>query len=174
MDDLISIGRVVRAQGMKGEVRVQSLTDFPERLTGLKQVWMTLGQDAPRIILVEKMRWQKSAPIFKFVGVNSRDEAEHLIQGLLQLRREELLPLPSDTFYVFEVVGMTVLTEEGQTVGTVVEVLSLPANDVYVVASPAGEILIPATKEVVREVNTAKRTIVIRPLAGLLEVQRRG
>ena len=87
----------------------------------------------------------------------------------MMIHRDECLELSEDTYYIFELIGLEVITTEGESIGFIEDVYDLPANDVYVVKEKAREILIPAVKEIVKKVDIEKREIVIEPIEGLLE-----
>lgn len=153
--------------GVRGAVRVLPETDSPERFLGLGRAF--LGRDEGELREAE-IAWAKVRErdvVVKFVGVDSPEQAEELRELRIWVPREEALPLEEDSYYIPDLLGMEVVTEEGELLGTLEEVWTLPANDVYVVRRGRRELLLPATAEVVREVDLEARRIVVRLLEGL-------
>lgn len=167
----IVIGRVLGASGIRGEVKVQLLTDFPERFRTQRKIHL-VGEGKSlnsRTIGVESAREQGKGWIVKLAGVNDRGAAEALVGTTLEVEASEMPPLPQGKFYVFDIVGLEVVTDQGGPVGRVKEVLRLPPHDVYVVEDPQGrETMVPAVEAIVTRIDLATRQMVIRPPEGLL------
>ena len=153
--------------GVKGAVRVLPETDFPERFLGLKKAFLGRDDDDLREVEVAWAKPRVRDVVVKFVGIDSPEEAEELRDLRIWVPREEALPLEEDSYYIPDLLGMEVVTEEGEFLGTLEDVWSLPANDVYIVRREGRELLLPATGEVVREVNIKARRMVVRLLEGL-------
>lgn len=162
----IAIGRIVAPQGIKGEVRVLPLTDFPERFLALKRAFLAAPWD--REVEVEGVRFHKGMVLLKIRGVDTRNEAEELRNADLRVEAEDLVPLGEGQYYVFQIIGLEVFTEDGQALGRIADVLRTGSNDVYVVRGQR-EYLIPAVKEFVAGIDLRAKTIVIRPIPGLLD-----
>ena len=169
MTPLITIGKVTAPQGVAGEIRVLPLTDFPERFRQLKKVYLTgKGTEEPRLLSVAAVRYHKKFVILKIEGVESREEAEKLRNCYLKVKPSEVVPLPPGHYYPFQIIGLRVKTMEGEALGEVVEILTPGSNDVYVVQDREGnEILLPALKEVVREIDLESGVMRVELLEGL-------
>lgn len=165
---LITIGRIVAPHGIRGEVRVRFETDFPERFSGLRRAYLVRDGKAEEITL-EATRPHREGLLVSIGGVADRTSAEGLRDAAIAVPRADVVPLSDDSFYVFEIVGMRVQTDGGRDLGTVAEVMRGPANDVYVVRGGAREILVPAVRQVVREVDRRARIILVTLPAGLEE-----
>ncbi|MHB9145365.1 MAG: ribosome maturation factor RimM [Symbiobacteriia bacterium] len=168
----VAIGEITAPQGVRGEVRVLPLTDFPERFESLTEIW--LGSPWDEMVPIESVRPHKGFMLVKFRGVNDRDQAEALRGLRLEISEQDLVPLKPGEYYVHQLQGCQVLTVEGRSLGQLVDVYRTGANDVWVVQGDvsrgeAAEVLIPALKDVVREVDLAARRLVIAPLPGLLD-----
>jgi len=161
----LAVGRVLRPHGVRGELRVALLTDYPERLPLHHTLY--LGPEL-RPYAVEGVRFHKGAALIKLAGCNDRSEAEALRGQLVQIPVEAAVPLEEGEYYQFQVVGMEVVTQEGERLGRVAEVLETGANDVYIVRGPRGEVLIPAIEDVVQELDLEERRMVVAVLPGLL------
>jgi 16S rRNA processing protein RimM len=161
----ITVAKIVSAHGVRGELRAYPETDFPERLRPGRAVYIA-GVPAPRWSRIRSARPGKPPLLLvRLDGVDGRDAAEALRGGELQVAAADLPPLPEGSYYLHQIVGLRVLTEEGRELGVVTDVEQPGGNDVYVV----GPYLIPAVREVVREIDLAGGRMVIRPLPGLLE-----
>lgn len=164
----ITIGKITKTRGLNGEVVIFPYTDDPERFFLLKEVWVS-GKKDSQIFQIEKVKKFKVNIFLKFQGINSPEAAMPLVNSYLEIEREELLPLPENRYYIFDILGLKVLTEEGKEIGTIKDVISLPANDVYVVRKGKKEYNIPAIKEVVSKIDLDKKIMMIQPQKGLLE-----
>jgi 16S rRNA processing protein RimM len=156
---------VRRPHGVRGELRVELLTGYPERLSHHEVLY--LGPDL-RPYRLESVRLHKDLALVKLVGCEDRDQADLLRGQLVQVPFEDAVPLEEGEYYHFQVIGAEVVTEAGETLGQVAEVLETRANDVYVVLGPRGEVLIPAVEHVVQEIDLEAGRIVVRLLPGLL------
>lgn len=165
----MAIGRILKANGVRGELRVLPLTDFPERFDSLGEVFLAEKGRPVRRVAVEKARRQGRAVIVKLDGVEDRRAAEMLAGAILEVGRGEAVALPKRSYFVFDIVDLEAVTEDGRSLGRVKDVLKLPAHDVYVLESETGEeIMIPAVESIVIRVDLRTRQMVIRPLEGLI------
>jgi 16S rRNA processing protein RimM len=160
----LAIGRVVRPFGLRGELKVKVLTAYPERLGRMRTVY--LGPQAePRT--VEGVRLHQDAALLKLTGCDDRTAAEGLRGALVQIALENAVPLDEDEYYEHQIVGLTVLEEDGTLLGKVTEIISTGANDVYVVVGPEGELLLPAIESVILEIDLEADRLVVHMLEGL-------
>lgn len=167
----LAVGRVSRPHGVRGELRVKVLTDYPGRL-GQHAYFYLASPDSPEIVRrypVEKLRHHKEVLLLKLGGCDDRNGAEELRGQLVQIPTEEAVPLEEGEYYDFQLIGVKVEAESGESLGQVVEVLKTGANDVYVVRGPWGEVLLPAVKDVVLKLDIEARQMVVNLLPGLLE-----
>ena len=164
---MVSVARVSRPHGLRGEVRVAPLTDSPDRFHLLKEVVMEKPDGTLATMTVEGARGHGGL-LLKFRGVDSHEQAEQLRNCYIMVRQEDVSPLPDDRFYIFDLIGYEVHNEDGDRVGTLSEVLHLPANDAYVVRRIRGEVLIPAVREFVR-IDVSQRKVFVRGMGELLE-----
>ncbi len=166
----LTVGRVLRPHGVRGELRVGILTDYPERLG--QHVYFYLARpDSPAAAqprLVEKWRLHRGAMLLKLAGCDDRDQAEELRGFLVQIPFEEAVPLEEGEYYYFQLPGLRVETEEGELLGLVVEVIDTGANDVYVVRGPGGDLLLPAIDDVILNLDLQARRMTVRLLPGTL------
>lgn len=167
----VTVAVIVAAHGVRGEVRVKPLTDFPDRLCSTKILYAERPDvGSVSTYSVESARSHgKGMYVLKLSGVDDRDAAEALRSTELKVSRADVVPLPEGSYYVFELIGFRVETSAGEWVGELVDVLTTGANDVYQVRGDGGkEVLVPAIRDVVKQIDTKGKVIVIDPPAGLL------
>jgi len=162
----LAIGRVVKPWGSRGDLKLQVLTSFPDQLGRLKHVY--LGPEAVPYT-VARFRWHSGELLLRLTDVGDRNAAELLRDQLVQIAREDATPLEPGQFYEYQIVGLNVVTTDGEPLGQVAEVLSTGANDVYVVQGPRGEVLLPARTEVVRAIDLDAGMMTVTLLPGLVE-----
>jgi 16S rRNA processing protein RimM len=159
------IGRVLKPWGVHGEIKVEILTQFPDRFASLRQV--VLGEDAT-IFVVEHARLHGKGALVKLKGIDTPEAAAPLRNQLVQVAREDAVPLPKGQLYLYEILGLDVRTVDGQALGRVTEVIETGANDVYVVDDGTRQVLIPAIEDVVKEISLERHEIVITLIDGLI------
>jgi len=166
---LITIGKALKPFGVKGEMKIELMTDFPERFRGLSRVHLVSPSGREMDCEVKSIRHSGKAPLMLFEGYDTPEKAKALNGWLLKIPEEEAVPLPEGTYYWFELIGMEVFTEGGEMLGTLVDIFETGSNDVYVVRQGVNEVYIPATQEVVKQVDRAAKRMVIHLLDGLME-----
>jgi 16S rRNA processing protein RimM len=159
------IGKVLAPWGLRGEVKIEILTDWPDRFALLERVH--LGAEL-RPYALERFRLHKGKAILKLGDCESREAAEGLRGQFVQIPVEEAMPLGEDEYYEYQIIGLGVWTREGEHLGQVREVIYTGANDVYVVGDEGQEILIPAIEDVVLEVDLEGRRIIVELMEGLI------
>ena len=169
--ELITVGRILRPQGRRGEVRLEPLTDDPARLAELAECFL-LPPAAGEARTVEAVRFQGAVPVVKLAGTDSIGEAEALAGRLIAIPRAAARPLPPDHFYAFDLIGCRVRNPEGRELGTIGEVSAGPAHDVWTVRAGTREWLLPAVSAIVERVDLAERVVVVRPPEGLVELDQ--
>jgi 16S rRNA processing protein RimM len=167
--DLIAIGRISRPIGTQGELKVLPLTDDKQRFKGLQSVWV--GQDATRVEQKDilAVRIDVKQIVVNLNGIETLHEAKEFRNKYLFVPKEQTIELHTGSYFMDDVIGCEVVTEEQVKVGIVDDLLSLPANDVWVVRNGTKEFLIPAVKAIIRKVDVKMKRITIHALEGLLE-----
>ena len=160
--EYITIGEVLGAWGLKGAFRVRPLTDFPERFEPGETVFI---EEIP--IVIQSSSWQKDGVIVTLPGIDTPEAAAALRRKNLDIPATTLRELPEDQYYQFDIIGMEVVTTGGLYLGKVTDILNC-GNDVYVVKGDAKETLIPATKDVIKNIDLKSKKITIDPIEGLL------
>lgn len=165
------LGEVLRPHGVRGELRMRILTDYPERITELEQVYLGRDPYSPHSEshVVEHMRMHKGYGLLKLKGIDDRSQAEYLRELKVMINLDSAVPLEDDEFYLYEVIGLAVRTQDGEDLGTVKSVMETGANDVYIVEGTAyGEVLIPVLEETIIETDIEGGVIIVRLPEGLI------
>lgn len=171
MERWLNIGKIVNTHGVRGEVRVWPQTDFPEiRFKPGNALWMIPpGAGDPVPVTVQSAREQKNVYVLKLAGIDDRNAAESRKGWELKVPAEDRVPLSEGEYYVSDIVGCSVVTDEEETIGVVADVLTPGANDVWVVRRPQGpDVLLPVIDDVVLEVDPAAKRIKVHLMEGLL------
>jgi len=166
--EFISIGIVTRAHGIKGELVIHPITDNPEQFETLKTIFVKNKQGERRSFAIERARFRSHRIILKLREINDRNQAQELRGLRIDRRLEDAAELGPDEYYIFDLIGLKVRTAENQWLGQVTDVLTLPANDVYVVTDGEREYLIPAIKDVIKKIDLDEEYILIEAIDGLL------
>jgi len=173
--DLIAVGSIAKAFGIKGDVIVEPLTDIPERFRSLQNVYLAselsatgVNDSEPMLAEVTAVQIEPRGIRMKLSCAPDRTAAEKLVGLLVMIPPEDIVPLPPGTFFVHELIGFTAVDEQGARLGTLKDVLHYPAHDVYVIgAEGVQDLLVPAVREFVRSIDSVTRTMVIRVIEGM-------
>lgn len=163
----LAIGKVVRAHGLQGELSVSVLTEFPERFETTE--WVYLGdpyQATP--FRVVGYRWHQQNILLSLDGITDRTQAEQFRNQYVQVPIAEAVPLAEGNFYLYQLIGVQVITSAGELLGTVTEVLETGANDVYIVSDGQREILLPAIPSVILAVDLPAGRMTVELIDGLI------
>ncbi len=161
---LLAVGRVVRPHGVRGELLVDTLTDFPEHLSEVTTVYLGDAAEPHPLAAVRLNRYQL---ILRLGDCADRDCAEQYRRQVVQIVAEAAAPLPPGHYYHHQLIGCRIVSDEGEDLGELVDVLETGANDVYVVSTPNGELLLPAISSVILNIDIEARRITAHLLEGL-------
>jgi 16S rRNA processing protein RimM len=171
----VTLARTLRARGRHGEVAAEILTDFPDRLTRLNEVYLGDGRQEPRRVGVRRCWLHQGRAIFHFEGCDSISEAEKLVRLEVQVPLAERVTLPRGLHYITDLIGCAVFEHE-ERLGVVRDVQStgeeIRGAPLLVVETPAGELLIPMAEEICPRIDTAARRIEVILPDGLREMNR--
>jgi 16S rRNA processing protein RimM len=154
--DLIAIGKIVGVFGIRGEMKIAPMTYSVDRFT--EGLTVRIGRD------------ETPGLVIHCEGIETRSEAERCVGHFLFVDRDHRITLPPQTWFISDIIGMTVTDENGATIGSITDVLQLPGHHVYVIRQGKREILIPAVPSVIQSVDVERRLMVIHVLDGLLEI----
>ncbi|WP_281887682.1 ribosome maturation factor RimM [Paenibacillus sp. YYML68] len=172
-DKLYTVGKIVNTHGIRGELKIVPHTDFPDErfAKGSKLLFIDPNTNVRLPVTVESAREHKQMFIVRFAGFTNINEVEKYKGWLLKVEEQYLSELDEDEFYYHEIVGCSVVTEEGETLGEITEILSPGANDVWVVKRPKGKpLLLPYIDDVVLSVSIEEKKVVVRLMEGLLDL----
>lgn len=159
MDKEIVIGKIVAPHGVRGDIRIMPLTDRPEQFLNLSYLLLEDG----RQLTVKVARFHKRMVLVSTKEITTMNDAELLRDKKILIRAEDLPPLEEGRFYVADLIGLPVFDEEGKQLGTFKDSITTGSNDVYIVAVPGDkDLLIPALKIYVREINLQEKRIVVK------------
>lgn len=182
--DLFRVGCITTTHGVRGEVKVYPTTEEPQRFKKYKEVFLTgpagkggqqgihecMHKCTYKCVHIESVKFFKQMVIVKFKECTSMEEAERLRGAELYVPREKAVPLKENEYYISDLIGMQVESDEGVALGVLDDVMQTGANDVYVVKQPDGrEILLPAIKECIRLVDVKARHITVHLMPGLVD-----
>ena len=166
------LGRVLRPHGVRGELRVEVLTAYPERVVSAMVVYLgRQPDDAASAVAytVEGVRTHHQYLIIKLEGISGRDAADLLRDHYVMIGLDDAIPLEEDEFYLFQAIGLEVYADDGEHLGHVTEILETGANDVYIVHGPRGEVLLPAIDECILDIDLDAKRMTVHIPDGLLD-----
>ena len=168
MEKLLQVGVITQTHGVRGEVKVFPTTDDPARFKKLKQVVLDTGKETLPLE-VESVKFFKQFVILKFKGYDNINDVEKYKRCPLLVDRENAVPLGEDEYYIADMIVMEVVTEDDEIFGTLKDVIETGANDVYVIDSEKhGEVLVPAIRECILDVDIESHRMKIHLMAGLI------
>ena len=167
--EFIAIGQIIAPWGIKGKLKVDVVTDFPERFTPQSMIYVNRQP-----MTIDSTEWHKGKAIIKLSTVDTVDEAQKLRGQRIEIPHSQLHPLPEGQYYHFQLIGLEVWTTEGKLLGNITDILTAESNDNYVVSGARGEILIPAIEDVVKSIDLDKGCLIIEPIEGLLSLNQKG
>ena len=163
MQDKFEIGKIVNTFGIKGEVKITPYTDNVQQFKKLKNIYVNDTK-----MEIESAKFQKNTVILKLKGVDDMSSAEDLRGKLIKVDRSTK-KLPEGTYYIVDLIGLGVYTDEGNLLGTLKDIYNTGANDIYTVETIDGkEILLPSRKEVIKDIDVENKKITVHILKGLI------
>lgn len=167
--DLVIIGKAFGTHGLKGALRVFSLTDRPDRFSALERVILVSKDGAEQPCTLESVRIEKSGAVISCREITRIEDAQPFVQGWVKIPASETAPLAEDQFFRHDLVGMSVYRDDGRFLGILEDVLETGSNDVFVVRDGEKEILIPALRHVVARVDVKEKQMTISDREGLTD-----
>ena len=163
-----TIGQIVAPFGVHGELKVRLLTDIPNRFAELDTVYAGLEHTGYSIRSVRPYKGEMV--VLRLKGIDDANTAESMRNLNLQIPESQLAKLPPNSYYQHDILGLHTFTMDGRDLGHIIDIIVTGSNDVYTIKTPEGkQILIPAIKDVVKQIDLIRRTMYIDPLPGLLD-----
>ncbi|MEX2115714.1 MAG: ribosome maturation factor RimM [Bacteroidota bacterium] len=166
---MIAVAKITKSVGLKGQVQVESLSDQVGRLQNLKQVFVGKAESDVRPAVVETTESRGDRAVMKFRSVEDRTGADALRGLWIFVEDDQGIPAKKGSYFIHEIIGLKAFSEEGIELGVVLDVVSLPAGDTWVVKIGEREVMVPAVKEFIRDVDLHRQRVVIRIIEGLME-----
>ncbi|MGB9977030.1 ribosome maturation factor RimM [Thermovenabulum sp.] len=169
MKQYITVGRIISPWGVRGQVKVEPLTDDIQRFKNLKEVFYEQENYLEKLVIKEVIFLKKAFVVLKFEGVDDVKEAEKFRNKYIMVHRKDAVKLPEGRYFICDIIGLKVYTVDEEYLGEIINVIQTGANDVYVIKNNENkEILIPAIKEVVKNIDIEKGIMFIFPMEGLI------
>ena len=174
MDNLLQVGAILDTHGLRGEVKVFPTTDDPSRYDDLEEVELLTKEGKYIHLEVEHVRYFKNLVIVKFKSYDNINDIEQYKKCNLYVTRENAVELEEDEYFVADLIGLTAKSDEGEELGTLTDVLTTGANDVYVIKGADGEeLLVPAIHHCVPEANVEAGYVILHPPPGLRDLNKK-
>ena len=169
MTSELEIGQIVNTFGIKGEVKVKPFTDDIKRFDKLKKINIE-QKNSKKEYEIENIKYHKDMVILKLKGIDQIEQAELLRNSYLKINRNEEEPLEENTYYIVDLLGLSVYTEEGILLGILDDIYNTGSNDIYVVKDSLGkQTLLPAIQDVIKEIDIENQKIIVHVMKGLLD-----
>ncbi len=166
--EFFEIGQIVNTFGIKGWVKVNPFTDDPERFQELNNVLVVKNKELINM-QIEEVKFHKNVILVKFKGIEDINMAEKYKGCYIKIKREDARKLPKDTYFIADLIGMKVYDDEGNLLGTLEDIYNNKIHDIYVVKNDLGkQILLPSTKEVIKEIDIERDRIIVHLIDGLI------
>lgn len=173
MEDLLQVGVITTTHGVRGEVKVFPTTDDAERFKKLKNIILDTGKEQLELEITQ-VKFFKNLVILKFKGIDNINDVELYKGKGLYISRENAVKLKKNEYFIADLMGLSVTTDEGEALGNITDVLQTGANDVYVIENEDGsELLIPAIKDCILDVNIEQGSMQVHLLDGLREINQK-
>lgn len=170
MEDLLRVGVITSTHGIRGEVKVFPTTDDPARFKKLKKCIIPMKRENVELT-VASVKFFKQYVIVKFKEYDNINDIEQFVKKDIMVTRDNAVKLEPGEYFICDLIGLTVITDEGVTLGTLTEVLETGANNVYEVTTPEGKtVLIPVIDQCVLAHDMDKKTCTVHLLPGLLDI----
>lgn len=169
-EKMFNVGKIVNTHGIKGEVKVHRITDFDNRFESGNALFLVKENEQPVELQIDGHRVHKGFDLVHFTGFNNINDVEHFKGAFLKIAADQLTKLDDNEFYYHEIIGCDVFLSNGGKLGSIKEILSPGANDVWVVKQENGkDVLVPFIEDVVKQVDISAGKVVIEPMEGLLD-----
>ncbi len=168
MQEMLEIGQIINTFGIKGFVKVIPFTDDIKRFDNLEKVYVKTKKEIKEYE-IEEVKYHKNMVLIKFKGINKLEEANLLRESYLKIDRKDSIPLEEDAYFIVDLIGLEVYTEEGVLLGRLEDIFNTGSNDIYVVKDELGkQVLLPAIAEVIKEISVENKKIIVHLLKGLV------
>lgn len=164
MDKYIEIGKIVNTYGIKGQLKIVPYTDNIKRFEKLKKIYINEKE-----YLIENVKYIKNIVILKLQGINTIEQAEEYRNLYIYIDKKDAIKLPKDTYFIRDLIGIEVYTNDGEKLGIIDDIFKTGSNDVYVVRNSLGkQILLPAISSVIEKIDLENKKVIVNLIKGLI------
>ena len=168
MEEYLEIGQIVNTFGIKGQVKVVPFTDDITQFDTLKQIYIEKRKNL-ELFEIEKSNYHKNMIILKLKGIDTPKQAESLRNCYIKINRKDARKLPEGTYFIVDLIGLDVYTDEEKLLGTLEDIYNAGSSDIYVVRTSEGkQILLPAIKDVIKKVDIENKKVIVHIIEGLI------
>ena len=168
MENFIEIGQIVNSYGIKGQMKIVPFTDDITRFNDLKTIFIEINKELKEF-KIEEVKYHKNNVLIKLEGINDINDTEKYKNCYVKIDRKNAVKLPKDTYFIIDLIGIEVFTEDNLFLGKIVDVFPTGSNDVYVVKDELGkQILLPAISEVIKNVDITNKKMIVKLIKGLV------
>lgn len=168
MEEYLEIGQIVNTFGIKGQVKVIPFTDDMTQFDTLKQIYIEKRKNL-ELFKIEKTNYHKNMIILKLKGIDTPEQAESLRNCYIKINRKDARKLPEGTYFIVDLIGLDVYTDEEKLLGTLEDIYNAGSSDIYVVRNSEGkQILLPAIKDVIKKVDIENKKVIVHIIEGLI------
>ncbi len=168
MKQLMEIGQIVNTYGIKGFLKVVPYTDDITRFEDLKSIYIEI-KNSLETFIIEEVKYSKNLVLLKIKGIDDINTAEKFKNCYIKIDRKDAVKLPEDSYFIVDLIGIKVLTDNNEELGNIVDVYPTGANDIYVVKNELGkQVLLPAIGEVIKNVDIENKKMIVHLIEGLV------
>ena len=168
MEEYLEIGQIVNTFGIKGQVKVVPFTDDITQFDTLKQIYIEKRKNL-ELFEIEKSNYHKNMIILKLKGIDTPEQAESLRNCYIKINRKDARKLPEGTYFIVDLIGLDVYTDEEKLLGTLEDIYNAGSSDIHVVRTSEGkQILLPAIKDVIKKVDIENKKVIVHIIEGLI------
>ena len=168
MEEYFEIGQIVNTSGLKGVIKIKPFTDDITRFENLKTIYVEQGKKLNEFT-IENVKYSKKLVLLKFKGIDDINQTIPLKNCYLKINRKDAVELEEDSYFIVDLIGIEVYTDENVCLGNLIDVFPTGSNDVYVVKDELGkQILLPAIKEVIKQVDIENKKMIVHIIPGLI------
>ena len=166
--EMLEIGQIVNTFGVKGMVKIVPYTDDIKRFDYLKEVYIVIKEKKQKY-QIEEIKYHKNMVLAKLKGIDTMNDAEILKQASIQIERKDAIELEKDTYFIVDLIGLKVVTDDQKELGKIVDIYNTGSNDIYVVKDELGkQILLPAIADVIQKIDMENKVIIVHLIKGLV------
>lgn len=168
MEQLIEIGKIVNTYGIKGFLKIVPYTDDITRFEDLESIYIEI-KGSLKTVIIEEVKYNKNLVLLKLKGIDDINTAEVYKSCSIKIDRKDAVKLPEDSYFIIDLIGLNVYTDNNEELGSIIDVYQTSANDIYVVKNEMGkQVLLPAIGDVIKNVDIENKKMIVHLMDGLI------